>query len=136
MKTPLFLICAMLLTTSSMAGQTTTPHALHIQVLSTKMDIFYFKASKALVGADIHVYSDKGEKIISSVIVHRRTIVDFYHEEAGHYIIEVTKDGQSQRFTFCKTNPSPLIPIDSISTDLNRIDISFFKKKKEEKWYC
>lgn len=133
MKTPLFLICAMLITLTSMAGPRT---ASHIHVLSAKMNILYLKAPKAMIGADIHVYSDKGEKIISSVIANRKTIVDFYYEEPGDYFIEVTKDGHSQRFSFRKTDPSPLIPIESISTDLKSIDISFFKKKRQEKWYC
>lgn len=74
-----------------------------IHVISMANDIFYFKADGDFVGANIDVYDHKtGEKVISQVVEHRKTIVDMYFQAAGDYIILITKGELKQKYVYHK----------------------------------
>jgi hypothetical protein len=105
-----------------------------VRVLATKMDIFYFSVPKTMMGAEIEVYNETGELIATQIVTRHKTIVDFYTANPGHYTIIIKKDGNQASFNYSKNAPSPLIPLEEISTELNDIKITL--RKKTEKWYC
>jgi hypothetical protein len=105
-----------------------------VRVLATKMDIFYFSVPKTMMGAKIEVYNETGELIATQIVTRHKTIVDFYNANPGHYTIIIKKDGNQESFNYSKNAPSPLIPLEELSTELDDIKITL--RKKTEKWYC
>ena len=74
-----------------------------IQVISMANDVFYFKSDGDFAGANIDVYDYKtGEKVLSQVVEHRKTIVDMYFQPAGDYIILITKGELKQKYVYHK----------------------------------
>jgi hypothetical protein len=135
MKLSFILALTLLITVPVLAStKKHTNNATGIRVLATKMDIFYFSVPKTMIGATIEVYNEAGELIATQMVVHHKTIIDFYNGDPGHYTIIIKKDGNQESFDFHKSAPSPLIPIEEISTELNDVKISL--RKKTEKWYC
>lgn len=103
-------VLTFLLLISASAFSEKAPHS-PVRVLSTKSDIFYFKVDKDLIDATIEVYNEKGEKLISDSVKRRKTIIDFYNEEAGHFTIKIVKGNMEEQFDYVKKNVSPFIPI-------------------------
>jgi hypothetical protein len=85
-------------------------HAVH--VVSRSLDCFYFKVKKELIGAEIEIYSDKGEKLITQTITKKHTLIDFYYEQPGSYIIKINKNGFEESFEYNKNAPSPYVPVE------------------------
>jgi hypothetical protein len=75
----------------------------HIQVLSDKSDIFYFKADNEFLGANIEIYSSTGEKIMEQMVERHKVIIDFVNEQLGDYTIKIVKEGKTFTFTYTKT---------------------------------
>lgn len=88
-----------------------------VTVLSEKMDIFYFKVSKAFVGATVVVYSADDSLIFTSKVLHRKVIIDFYLKAAGVFTIKVKKDNKEEVFTYVKEDGFQLQPIDTSMID-------------------
>ncbi len=95
----------------------------NVEVISTKLDVFYFKVSKEFVGATIEVISPTGEVILTEKVMHRKALLDFYMRDPGTYTIWMKKDGVEEKFSYQKTNSSPLVPmaIDSLKEVISLI---------------
>ena len=106
MKTLKTLVLLVALTTGSQLAQATDKTSSHIEVISTKRDIFYFKSTADFVGATIEVYSF-GKLIFTDEVVQHKTLVDFYFEKPGVYTIKIIKGSRVEEFTFHKNSPSP-----------------------------
>ena len=76
-----------------------------VQMLSSRMDVFYFKIDKTFIGAQLEIYSAEGVQLYSEKITRRKVLIDFYYEDAGKYIVYFTKDGMKQEFNFIKDKP-------------------------------
>ncbi len=74
------------------------PEAGHVSVLSVKREVFYFKVSKQFLGATVEVLNKAGETIYTEKITKRKTILDFFHWEAGTYTIKITKGELVEEF--------------------------------------
>lgn len=73
--------------------------------MSTRMDVFYFKLDKKLLGAELEIYSQDGIKIISQKLTRRKVLIDFYFENPGNYIIQIKKGELLEEFKFFKSEP-------------------------------
>ncbi len=89
-----------------------------VRIVSSRMDVFYFKLDKEFVGAELEIYSQDGVKILSQKIVRRKVLVDFYYENKGKYIIHLQKGEVVKEFDFVKADacpetekPAPLITV-------------------------
>jgi hypothetical protein len=111
MKATLILACLVMMSLSSQAGKDKPKHR-SIHVVSRSLDCFYFKVSKEVIGAEIEVYSDKGEKLITQTIKGKRTLIDFYYEQPGSYTIKINKGDFTESFEYSKKDPSPFVPIE------------------------
>jgi hypothetical protein len=98
------LLTGLLIITGSAFAKDKTHSPIH--VISTKSDIFYFKVSKFLIGAQIEVTNDKGEILISDVIKNHKNIVDFYNENPGHFFIRIIKCDVEERLEYTKESIS------------------------------
>jgi hypothetical protein len=78
-----------------------------VRVVSSRMDVFYFKLDKKFVGADLEIYSQDGVKILSQKIVRRKVLVDFYYENKGRYVIHLQKGEVVKEFDFIKAEACP-----------------------------
>ena len=103
MKKILLLTCMLLLTIGSTAGKDKSKDPVHI--VSTRMDVFYFKVDKAFLGAQLEIYSAEGVQLHSEKITRRKVLIDFYYEDAGKFIICFTKEGVKREFNFIKDKP-------------------------------
>jgi hypothetical protein len=112
MRITLILTCILMTSIPSLAKNNKTKTHSSVRVLAKRMDIFYFKVDEDIIGAEIEVYNDKGEKLITAVITHRHAIVDFFNENPGHYIIKINKGDFNESFDYEKFTPSPFTPIE------------------------
>jgi hypothetical protein len=112
MRLTLILTCILLTSIPSLAKSTKTKTHSSVHVLAKRLDIFYFKVDKDIIGAEIEVYSDSGEKLITGVITQRHAIIDFFYENPGHYIIKINKGDFHESFDYEKFTPSPYILIE------------------------
>ena len=53
-----------------------------VHIVSTRMDVFYFKVDKAFLGAQLEIYSAEGVQLHSEKITRRKVRIDFYYEDA------------------------------------------------------
>lgn len=107
MKRIILLTCLILSAYSTQANKVKAKHALHVHVLSTRLNIFYFKVHKKLIGAEVEVYDTHGVKLISQKITYRKILVDFHYEEAGEYFIKIKQGQLQEEFDFIKTELPP-----------------------------
>ena len=94
----MFLICL-----SSLADKIKSKSSVHL--VSTRMDVFYFKIDKQFIGADLEIYSQDGVKIFTQRVDRRKIIIDFYFENPGKFIIMFKKGDHHEEFNFIKTEP-------------------------------
>ena len=95
------LVLALVLTTSvSYAGS--KPKKESITVLSTKHEVFCFKADKKFLGATIEVYDSNNKMTGKEIVFDRRMIIDFYYLPADTYRIKIMKDNELLEFQFVK----------------------------------
>lgn len=72
-----------------------------IHVLSMSNDVFYFKSDKDVAGAVIEVYNYKtGEKVISTIVENKKTLIDLHPQKPGDYIILITKGEFKRKYVF------------------------------------
>ena len=83
-----------------------------VEVLSTKMDIFYFKLCKVYTGGLVQVYSQEGDLLASHQLEGNKAVVDFYFEKAGTYVIKINVEGKEEKFDYVKLAPPPLTVAD------------------------
>jgi hypothetical protein len=88
---------------TALAGKTKSKSSVHL--ISTRMDVFYFKIDKKFIGSDLEIYSQDGLKVLTQKIDRRKVIIDFYFENPGKFIIMFKKDGHHEEFSFIKTEP-------------------------------
>lgn len=100
------LIAVLIFVSASTALAKTQTHR-EVEVLSTRLDIFYFKVCKTFIGATIEIYDENGNQIMNEAINAQKSIVDFYNESAGHYTIVIKKGKQVEEFSYYKATPSP-----------------------------
>src|SRR5262245_27275082 len=77
-----------------------------LKVVSTKMDVVYFKVSCDLIGASMEVYDANGQMIYTEKITDHKVLVDFYAEPSGAYTIHVQKDGKNEEIIYNKESVS------------------------------
>lgn len=73
-----------------------------VHVVSSRMDVFYFKIDKEFIGAELEIYSQDGQKLMNQKLDHRKVLIDFYFENPGNYIILFKKNGTQEEFKFTK----------------------------------
>ncbi len=76
-----------------------------VHVVSSRMDVFYFKVDKIFLGAELEIYSQDGVKLLSQKVEHRKVLIDFYYENPGKYIILLKKGDVQEQFNFIKEDP-------------------------------
>lgn len=89
-----------------------------VQVITSRMNVFYFKVDKEFLGAELEIYSEDGVKLFSQKITERKVLIDFYYENPGKYNILIRKGEVLEQFTFVKETaclekdrPSESIPV-------------------------
>jgi hypothetical protein len=89
-----------------------------VHVVSSRMDVFYFKVDKEFIGAELEIYSQDGVKLFTQTVDHRKVLVDFYFENAGKFVILIKKGDFHAEFNFVKAEschelekPSALISV-------------------------
>jgi hypothetical protein len=111
MKLTAIITCLFFVMTSSVLEA--KPKRPEIHVISKRLDIFYFKVQKEVIGAEIEVYSESGDKLMQDTITEKRTLIDFYYENPGHYIIKIKKGDVVQSFDYYKNTDSPFTSIET-----------------------
>ncbi len=106
MRISILLIVTLLLSCSVKAYD--DPCEKAVEVLSTKMDIFYFKLCKDYMGAIVEVHTQDSVVLASKEIVGNKAVVDFYFEKQGKYLIKVKVAGKEETFEYEKVAPPPL----------------------------
>jgi len=81
-----------------------------------------------MTGVQNNVYSPEGDTMKIANPVHGKTIADFYNEAVKDESAFCFDDDRSDE-AFRRAN-------ETISDKGNIMEVSFFRKKKEEKWYC
>lgn len=113
MKQTLILTCLLIVGIQSFAKETPAKQAHSaVHVVSRRLDTFIFRTHKEMIGAEIAIYSENGEKMKTEVLTKRHGLVDFYYENPGVYKIVITKGETSETFEYNKTTPSPYIPVE------------------------
>ncbi len=92
----------MLMTAVAFANKPENP----VKLVSTKMDVVYFKVSNEMIGASMEVYDHTGKMLHSEKVTDKKVLVDFYAEPSGVYTIHVLKNGNDQEIIFTKESPS------------------------------
>jgi hypothetical protein len=110
MRISILLIVTLLLSFSVKASGDPCENA--VEILSTKMDTFYFKLCKDYVGAIVEVQNADSVVLVSKEIVGNKAIVDFYFERPGKYRIKIKVAGKEETFEFEKLAPPPLAVAD------------------------
>lgn len=78
-----------------------------VQVVSKRMNVFYFRVDKTFLGAELNVYSEDGTRLFSQTVSERRVLVDFHYKDQGKYVIRLSKGNVYEEFTFIKATPCP-----------------------------
>ena len=103
---PLIILTLALLISSSAWSMKKGPGINHncIHVTSMADNVFQFKSDKDINGATIDVYEYKtGKKVISQVVTGKRTTIDLSGQEAGDYIILITKSNFKRKYVYHRT---------------------------------
>lgn len=82
------------------------PHAVHVR--NTHSDVFYFKVTPELWGAEIEVRNENNEVILTHRLSHKKALIDFYYELPGTYTINFIKGEHREQFSFVKAEEVPL----------------------------
>jgi hypothetical protein len=106
MRISILLIVTLLLSYSVKASN--DPCEKAVEILSTKMDIFYFKLCKDYMGAIVEVHTADSVVLVSKEIAGNKAVVDFYFEKAGKYLIKIKVAGKEETFEYEKLAPPPL----------------------------
>jgi hypothetical protein len=77
-----------------------------VKVISTRMDVVYFKVSCDMIGASMEVYDADGKMIHSEKVTDKKVLVDFYAEPSGSYTIHLKKNGNDEAITYNKETVS------------------------------
>lgn len=77
-----------------------------LKVVSTKLDVVYFKVSCELIGASMEVLDQTGKVIYTEKVTDHKVLVDFYAEPSGVYTIHVQKDGKNEEIVYNKESVS------------------------------
>ncbi|HMJ70928.1 MAG TPA: hypothetical protein VK508_18635 [Cyclobacteriaceae bacterium] len=102
MKKMMLISTLMLMTAVAFANKPKNP----VKVVSTKMDLVYFKVSCDMIGASMEVYDQTGKMLHSEKVIDKKVLVDFYAEPSGVYTIHVQKNGNNQEIVFTKESAS------------------------------
>jgi hypothetical protein len=103
MKKILLLTCLFFTCLSASADKIKAKSSVHL--VSTRMDIFYFKIDKTFLGAELEIYSQDGVKLFTEKLDRRKILIDFYFENPGKFIIMFKKGDRHEEFSFIKTEP-------------------------------
>jgi hypothetical protein len=103
MRKIILLTCMLSISLIALADKIGAKSLVH--VMSNRMDVFYFKVDKELLGAELEIYSQNGIKLFTQKISHRKVLIDFYFENPGNFIIMVRKGDTLEEFNFTKTDP-------------------------------
>jgi hypothetical protein len=77
----------------------------HVQIMSKRMDVVYFKVDREFVGAELEIYNAAGEKLFTQKVEQRKVLIDFYYGDEGRYTIVLKKGDILEEFEFRKGNP-------------------------------
>jgi hypothetical protein len=110
MRISIPLIFTLLLFHSAQASH--DPCEKAVEILSTKMDIFYFKLCKDYIGAVVEVQNQDSVVLVSKEIVGNKALIDFYFERQGKYLIKVKVAGKEETYEYEKLAPPPLAVAD------------------------
>ena len=105
MKKIVLLTCMLWGAIAASGSETKSKDPIH--VLSTRMDVLYFKVDKEFIGGEIEIYSQDGVKLLSQKVVRRKVLIDFYYENPGKYIVHFSKGGIQKDVNFIKNDPCP-----------------------------
>lgn len=95
------LILVLVLATSvSYAGS--KPKKESITVLSTKHEVFCFKANKEFLGATIEVYDSNNNLTGKEIVFDRKMVIDFYYLPADTYTIKIKRGNELLEYKFVK----------------------------------
>jgi hypothetical protein len=106
MRFSIILIVTLLLSISARA--TDDPCEKAVEILSTKMDIFYFKLCKDYMGAIVEVHTQDSVLLVSKEITGNKALIDFYFEKQGKFLIKIKVQGKEESFEYVKEAPPPL----------------------------
>jgi hypothetical protein len=118
MKLTLIIACTLMIGLSVDTFAKEKPKHPEVHVLSRRMDCFYFKIHKEMIGAQVEVFSENGQKLTEQTLTNRKNIIDFYNENPGRYIITIKKGDVQQSFDYHKTSPS------SVPLELERVVVA------------
>jgi len=77
-----------------------------VKVVSTMMDVVYFKVNCEMIGASMEVVDNNGKVLHTSKVTDHKVIVDFYAEPSGSYTIHVQKNGKDEVISYNKSSVS------------------------------
>jgi hypothetical protein len=101
----LMMIPALILAMNAAAFSKKT-HETPVKVLSTRMDVVYFKVSCEMIGASMEVYDANGNMIYTEKVTDHKVLVDFYAEPSGSYTIHIKKGGRDETISYNKETES------------------------------
>jgi hypothetical protein len=110
MRIAILFIVIVLVSHSVKASQ--DPCEKAVEILSTKMDIFYFKLCKDYMGAVVEVQNQDSVVLVSKEIIGNKALVDFYFERQGKYLVKVKVAGKEETYEYEKLAPPPLAVAD------------------------
>jgi hypothetical protein len=73
-----------------------------VVVITTRMDIFYFKVNKEMMGGLIEIFDDKDEIMASQSITQKKMLLDFIDAKPGTYNIRISNGHTVREFEFKK----------------------------------
>jgi hypothetical protein len=74
-----------------------------IHVISMSNNQFNFKSDKDVSGATVDVYDFKtGKKVMSQTITDKHTTIDLSSQDAGDYIVLITKGDFKRKYVYHK----------------------------------
>lgn len=89
-----------------------------VVVITTRLDIFYFKVNKEMMGGLIEIYDDKDEIMASQSITQKKMLLDFIDAKPGTYSIRISNGHTIREFEFKKEGMKGDIKItESTNTD-------------------
>lgn len=77
-----------------------------VKVVSTNMDVVYFKVTCEMMGAEIQVFDADGKMIHTAKVKEHKVIVDFYAEPSGVYTIHVKNNSKDEVINYSKETVS------------------------------
>ena len=123
MKTFICVILLLILSNNVSIASNPPKISHHVHIISTSLDVFYFKIDHHYIGALVEIYNADSVMIWTHKMKHRKIIIDFFEVPAGDYVIKFTKHDKTEEFPFRKTSSH-----EDIKNEITFHEVSSFSK--------